>query len=97
MRKHTKVYLKENGYTAADTIMCEIRTAWCQNVATDICHIEHKGMGGSKLKDVNENLVAGCRACHNAIDGANSPLNKDELKLIAQRRINANISDRPRQ
>ena len=95
MKRHVKVYLKENGYTEADkdSIPCEIRASGCENMSVEICHIEHKGMGGQPSKDVNENLLAGCRPCHDAIDGANSPLSKDELKQIARRRIDANLSD----
>lgn len=49
------------GYDISDTIICEI----CQKaVAVDIHHIEARGIGGSRNKDVIENLMAVCRACH---------------------------------
>ena len=60
MRKHTKVYLQEMGYDVTDFIPCEI----CQSKAVDIHHIDARGMGGSKIRDVIENLMALCRSCH---------------------------------
>jgi 5-methylcytosine-specific restriction endonuclease McrA len=47
-------------YTIADFIECEI----CGKQATDIHHIDSRGMGGSKNKDTIENLMALCRECH---------------------------------
>jgi hypothetical protein len=61
MQKHTKIYINHFGYTLADFIPCEI----CGGQATDIHHIEPKGMGGSKTKDYIENLIAVCRDDHN--------------------------------
>jgi len=60
MKKHTKLYLKHFGYTIADFVPCEI----CNEKATDVHHIECKGMGGSTTKDFIENLQALCRPCH---------------------------------
>ena len=61
MRNHTKVYFDYFGYDESDIIICEI----CQKaVAVDIHHIEARGIGGSRNKDVIENLMAVCRACH---------------------------------
>lgn len=88
MPPHVKIYHDENNITPGDIILCEIRAEGCKNVAVDICHIEHRGMGGDATKDVNENLVAGCRPCHNKVDA--SLIDKEELKLIAKRRIDAN-------
>jgi hypothetical protein len=41
-------------------VPCEI----CGAMAVDIHHIYARGMGGSNLKDVIENLMALCRKCH---------------------------------
>lgn len=60
MRKHTKIYLDYFGYDTSDFIACEC----CGSPAKDIHHIEARGMGGSKSKDVIENLQALCRECH---------------------------------
>lgn len=60
MKKHTAIYLKHFGYTIADFIPCEI----CSKRAVDLNHIDARGMGGSKTKDVIENLMAMCRECH---------------------------------
>ena len=49
-----------------------------------------RGMGGNPDMDVEENLIAGCRFCH---DGAEASLiSKDLLKQIAKERIDARIS-----
>jgi 5-methylcytosine-specific restriction endonuclease McrA len=61
MKKHTKIYLKHFGYTIADFIPCEI----CGAKSVDIHHLIFKQMGGSKLLDYIENLIAVCRSCHN--------------------------------
>lgn len=60
MQKHTKIYMKFFGYSVADFIPCEM----CGKKATDIHHIECRGMGGSKLKDFIANLMGLCRVCH---------------------------------
>ena len=60
MKQYTKNYLDHHGLQTCDTIYCEV----CDQVAVDIHHIEHKGMGGSKLLDGHENLIALCRRCH---------------------------------
>jgi len=60
MRKHTKIYLKYFGYDISDFIPCEM----CGGKAVDIHHIHARGMGGSKIRDVIENLMALCRKCH---------------------------------
>lgn len=44
----------------SDFIPCEI----CGKRAVDIHHIDARGMGGSKNKDVIENLMALCRRHH---------------------------------
>lgn len=60
MKNHTKVYFEEFGYDLTDFVPCEI----CGARAVDIHHIEARGMGGSKLKDNKENLMALCREDH---------------------------------
>lgn len=60
MKKHTKIYLKEMGYSIADFIPCEV----CGVQSVDIHHLIPRGAGGSKEKDYIENLMALCRPCH---------------------------------
>ena len=60
MRPHVRIYLKAAGVSPGELIHCEV----CQAPATDIHHIQRRGMGGSKTADVPENLMALCRSCH---------------------------------
>lgn len=62
MQKHTRIYLDYFGFTLADFVPCET----CGARATEINHIDARGMGGDPTgsKDVIENLMATCRACH---------------------------------
>ncbi len=60
MKKHTMHYLNHFGYDISDFIPCEV----CGQTAVDIHHIEPRQMGGTKTKDVIENLQALCRECH---------------------------------
>ena len=60
MKKHTKIYFDYFGYDKTDFIACEV----CGSKSVDIHHLDAKGMGGSKLKDYIENLIAVCRDCH---------------------------------
>lgn len=60
MKKHTKIYLQHFQLTGHEFIPCEV----CGVKSVDIHHIECRGKGGSKEKDVIENLMAVCRACH---------------------------------
>lgn len=48
------------GYDLSSFICCEI----CGCSSVDLHHIEARGMGGSKLKDNIENLMALCRNHH---------------------------------
>ena len=57
------------GYGEQDMILCEL----CPNQAVDIAHIEHRGMGGSRMRDLIENLVAMCRHHHDRFDGRQGP------------------------
>lgn len=51
------------GYTIACFIPCEV----CGARATDVHHIDCRGIGGDPQgkKDVIENLMGLCRTCHN--------------------------------
>ena len=60
MKNHTKVYMDYFGYGEDDFISCEV----CERRAVDVHHINCRGMGGSKEKDVIENLMGLCRECH---------------------------------
>lgn len=60
MKKHVMTYFNHFGYDISDFIPCEV----CERTAVDIHHIEARGMGGSKIKDVITNLQALCRECH---------------------------------
>tara|TARA_R110002020_G_scaffold106714_1_gene248235 strand:+ start:33 stop:299 length:267 start_codon:yes stop_codon:yes gene_type:complete len=62
MKKHTKIYMKGNGFDKEDWIPCEN----CNNTAVDIHHIKARGIGGDPKGDRNrlENLIALCRSCH---------------------------------
>lgn len=60
MKKHTKIYMDFFGFDKSDFMPCEI----CGSKANDINHIDARGMGGSKLKDNIENLMAICRDGH---------------------------------
>ena len=60
MKPHVNIYLSASG-KIADELKCEV----CFNPATDIHHIQRRGMGGSKTADRIENLMALCRECHN--------------------------------
>jgi hypothetical protein len=60
MKKYTKIYMDYFGYDVSDFIPCEC----CGAKAVDINHIVARGMGGSKKRDVIENLMAICRPHH---------------------------------
>ena len=63
MKKHTKVYLDFFEYDESSYIGCEME---CGEKATDIHHIEGRGMGAGKNSQKNhiENLMGMCRDCH---------------------------------
>ena len=83
MKKHTKVYLKAMGLSPVEFICCEV----CGRRAVDIHHIEPRGMGGSKLLDTPENLMALCRECHHEADFG-VELSKDFLKAVHLKKLN---------
>ena len=66
LKPHVRVYLDAHGLKPGDWIGCE----WpgCPLTAVDISHKRHRGMGGSKLRDVPENLWALCRHHHEVFD-----------------------------
>jgi len=78
MKKHTKIYLDYFGYDETSWIPCEM----CGQTAVDINHIDARGMGGSKLKDNIENLMAMCRKCH--MDLGDKKENKVMMKVVHQ-------------
>lgn len=80
MKPHTKLYLKQFGYTEADFIPCEV----CGRKAVDIHHIEARGMGGTK-RDVINNLMAVCRECH--VEYGDKKEWTEKLKLIHSIRL----------
>jgi hypothetical protein len=61
MQKHVRIYLDFFDYGETDFIPSEISP---NNRASDIHHIRCRGMGGSKDKDVIENLMALTREEH---------------------------------
>lgn len=81
MKNHTKIYLTHFGYDVTDFIPCEV----CEARATDIHHIEARGMGGSKEKDTIDNLMALCRKCH--IEYGDISSLKGELKKLHRLRL----------
>jgi 5-methylcytosine-specific restriction endonuclease McrA len=85
LKAHTKIYLNHFGYDVSDFIPCEI----CGNQAVDIHHIDCKGMGGSKQKDVIENLQALCRECH--IRYGDKKQHKDYLIEVHKNKLNGTV------
>lgn len=76
MKPYTKLYLDYFGYDTSSFISCEV----CGAKAVDINHIQCRGMGGTKKKDVIENLMAMCRQCH--LDLADRKQYMDLLKTV---------------
>jgi hypothetical protein len=64
MPNHAKVYLQRFGYDSMDTVISEITG----QKAVDINHLDPRGMGGSKEKDLPENLMALTRYEHDIFE-----------------------------
>ena len=60
MKPYTKTYFKYFGLDTSDFLSCEV----CGSKAVDCHHIDSRKMGGTKGKDVIENLMLLCRSCH---------------------------------
>ena len=78
--------MKHFGYGIQDFIPCTT----CGSRAVDIHHIERRGMGGSKTKDIIENLAALCRKCHNKAESSkefNKKVKEKHLKLLSEPQI----------
>ena len=60
--KHTDIYFNALGLYKEDTALCEL----CGKPATDVHHLERRGMGGTSNPESNSifNLMALCRYCH---------------------------------
>lgn len=75
MQKFKRNYI-ENAGLHPDEVVCEI----CGTPSWEIHHIIPRGMGGSKLRDGAENLIALCRIHHEHAEGRRQPkLTKEEL------------------
>jgi 5-methylcytosine-specific restriction endonuclease McrA len=87
MKHYIMVYLESRGLSKTDFIGCEV----CGVAASDIHHIQPRGMGGSKLRDTPDNLIALCRPCHTEADFG-TVLPKEKLKEI----VNATLQNQRR-
>jgi len=74
MKNHTKVYFRHFGYGQTDMIPSEVSGLR----ATDIHHIDPRGMGGSKTKDYIENLIALTRDEHDKAESGK--ISKEQIK-----------------
>ena len=94
MKVHTKIYFEYFGidYDLAtgwhDHIDCELDG----KVTVDIHHIEPKGMGGSRNKDVIDNLIALCRDCHT--DAHAEKISKETLQRAHAKKMLAKHAKR---
>ena len=100
MINHKKIYCNYFGYDVGDLIKCEvclydINRPFSEKskvkAAVDIHHISPRGMGGSKLKDYPENLIALCRECHEEVERCKEK-NK-RCKIIHLKNIIKKIED----
>ena len=89
MKKHVSIYLKAFGYGEQDLIPCECCKFYHKDEirAVDIHHINPKGMGGTKGKDVILNLVALCRLCHDKAH--RSYISREDLWDVVRARYEA--------
>lgn len=89
MKKYIKLYLESRNLTTTDFIPCEV----CGAQAVDIHHIQARGMGGSKLRDNPENLIALCRTCHHEADFGTG-LSKEYLRQIVNTKLHERKTDK---
>lgn len=84
MKKYIKVYMDGMGFVEGDYIPCE----YChQHESGPPHHIIARGMGGSKHRDVIENLIGLCIYCHERAENRAKPkIPKKELKTIVRKR-----------
>jgi len=84
MKKYVKVYLDGMGYVEGEFVICE----YCRcRESGPPHHIFARGMGGSKRRDVIENLIGLCYLCHDRAENRGKPkITKDELKEIVRNR-----------
>ncbi len=83
MKQYMINYFESIGEPPHHNLKCEIEG--CGNRANDIHHIDARGMGGSKLKDNPENLIAVCRGCHDKYGDRKQ--HKEMLRDLVQKRI----------
>ena len=88
MQKHTKTYFSYFGIESYvdgshDYIECSIPE--CGKESNDLHHIEARGMGGSKYRDVIENLIPLCREHHE--EYGDVPKHKEWLKQLALEKL----------
>lgn len=79
MKTHTKNYFEGMKIPILERfedmyVPCEA----CDARAVDINHLDPRKIGGSKLRDNIENIVALCRPCHLAFEAGQ--LDEEELK-----------------
>ena len=82
MKKHTKIYFQAMGISPVEFVGCEV----CGRRAVSIHHIRPRGMGGSKTRDVIENLMALCHECHYEADFG-VELSEDFLTAVHLKKI----------
>ena len=87
MKNHVKVYMSYYGYGEEDIIPCV-----CGKKAVDIHHLVPRGMGGSKLRDNIENLIALCRECHDKAE-SDKTFNNELIKRKEYGKINKTNSN----
>ena len=81
MVKHKKIFMEFFCLSPDEHVPCE----FCHKAAAvDVHHCEMKGMGGNPSgdKDVIENLLGVCRACHDLLHS--DPVDNSKAKLVAE-------------
>lgn len=68
MTRHLQLYLTYNGYTDPNEVVCEITGRPAHIGGVDISHNIGRRMGGSKLMDTKENLMALSRPLHDFLE-----------------------------